>query len=90
MGFNSGFKGLKLHYFGHVMRTKRSLEQNIKLGQVAGNRRQGKPRTRWLDNIKEATGLRLEDLKEAVQARKKNGVRWWKKRLRILNAQMWS
>ena len=37
---------LKLRYFGHVMRTKRSLEQNIKLGQVAGNRRQGKPRTR--------------------------------------------
>jgi len=26
---------------------------------------------RWLDNIKEATGLRLEDLKEAVQDKKK-------------------
>jgi hypothetical protein len=26
---------------------------------------------RWLDSIKEATGLRLEDLKEAVQDRKK-------------------
>jgi len=26
---------------------------------------------RWLDSIKEATGLRLEDLTEAVQDRKK-------------------
>jgi hypothetical protein len=41
------------------------------LGQVAGHRRQGKPRMRWLDNIKEATGLRLEVLKEIVQDRNK-------------------
>jgi hypothetical protein len=26
---------------------------------------------RWFDSIKEATGLRLEDLREAVQDRKK-------------------
>ena len=31
----------------------------------------GKPRMLWLDNIKEATGLRLDALKEAVQDRKK-------------------
>jgi hypothetical protein len=59
------------------------------VGKVAGYRRQGKPRMRWLESIKEATGLRLEDLKEAVQDRK-NGVRWSKKRLRIENAQMGS
>jgi len=41
------------------------------LGKVEGHRKQGKPRMRWLDSIKEASGLRLEDLKEAVQARKK-------------------
>jgi hypothetical protein len=41
------------------------------LGQVAGYRRQGKPRMRWRDSIKEATGLRLEVLKETVQDRKK-------------------
>jgi len=41
------------------------------LGQVAGHRRQRKPRMRWLDSIKEAAGLRLEDIKEAVQDRKK-------------------
>jgi hypothetical protein len=62
---------LKLRYFGHVMRAKRSLERDIMLGKVEGHRKQGKPRMRWLDTIKEATGLRLEDLKEAVQDRKK-------------------
>jgi hypothetical protein len=53
------------------MRTKRSLELDIMFGQVAGHRKQGKPRMQWLDSIKEATGLRLEDLREAVQDRKK-------------------
>jgi hypothetical protein len=62
---------LKLRYFGHVMRAKRSLELDIMLGQVEGHRKQGKSQMRWLDSIKEATGLRLEDLREAVQDRKK-------------------
>ena len=47
------------------------MERDIMLGQVEGNRKQGKPRMRWLDNIKEATGLRLEDLRKAVQDREK-------------------
>ena len=62
---------LKLRYFGNVMRAKRSLERDIMLGKVEGHSQQGKPRMRWLHSIKEATGLRLEDLKEAVQDRKK-------------------
>jgi hypothetical protein len=53
------------------MRAKRSLEQDIMLGHVEGHRKQGKPQMRWLDSIKEATGLLLEDLREAVQDRKK-------------------
>jgi hypothetical protein len=40
-------------------------------GQVAGYRRQGKPRICWLHSIKEATGLRLEASQETVQDRKK-------------------
>jgi hypothetical protein len=62
---------LKLRYFGLVMRAKRSLERDIMLGQVEEHRKQGKPRMRWLNSIKEATGLRVEDLREAVQDRKK-------------------
>jgi len=34
---------LKLRYFCHVMRAKRSLERDIVLGQVEGHRKQGKP-----------------------------------------------
>jgi hypothetical protein len=34
----------RLHYIGHVMRAKGSLERDIMLGQVAEHRRQGKPR----------------------------------------------
>jgi hypothetical protein len=41
------------------------------LAQVDGHRKQGRSRMRWLDSIKEATGLRLEDLREAVPDRKK-------------------
>jgi len=48
---------LKLRYFCHVMRAKRSLERDIMLGQVEGHRKQGKPQMRRLDSIKEATGL---------------------------------
>jgi hypothetical protein len=62
---------LKLRYFGHDMSAERSLERDIMLGQVEGHRKHGKPRMRWLDSIKEATGLRLEDLRETVQDRKK-------------------
>jgi hypothetical protein len=53
------------------MREKGSLEGDIMLGQVGGHRRQGKPRMRWLESIKESTGLRLEVLKEILQDRKK-------------------
>ena len=62
---------LTSRYFAHVMRAKRSLERDIMLGQVEGHRKQGKPWMRWLDSSKEATGLRLEDLREAAQDRKK-------------------
>jgi hypothetical protein len=53
------------------LRAKGSLERDIMLGQVAGYRRQGRPQMRWIDSIKEATGLCLETLKETVKHRKK-------------------
>jgi hypothetical protein len=53
------------------MRTEGTLERDIMLGQVEGYRRQGRPRLRCIDSIKEATGLRLETLKQTVKDRKK-------------------
>jgi hypothetical protein len=41
------------------------------IGQVDGSRRQGRPRLRWMDSIKENTGFGLEKLKEIVKDRKK-------------------
>ena len=68
------------------MRAKGSMEWDIMVVQGAGYRRQGKPWMCWLDIIKEATGLRLEVLKETGQEKKVHD--WWRKRLGIGNAQM--
>jgi len=62
---------LKLRYFGHVMRTNGKLERDIMIGQIDGCRRQGRPRLRWMDSIKENTGFGLEKLKEIVKDRNK-------------------
>jgi len=53
------------------MRTNGTLEQDIMIGQVDGCRRQGRPRLRRMDSIKENTGFGLEKLKEIVKGRKK-------------------
>jgi len=62
---------IKVTLFWSRYESKKVTGTRLILGRVAGHRRQGKPRMRWLDSIKEATGLRLEDIKEAVQDRKK-------------------
>jgi hypothetical protein len=41
------------------------------IGQVKGLRRQGRPCLRWMDSIKDTTGLGLERLKEIVKDRHK-------------------
>jgi hypothetical protein len=41
------------------------------IGQVEGLRRQGRPRLRWTDSIKDTMGLGLEILKEIVKDRNK-------------------
>jgi len=55
----------KLTFFGHVMRST-SLEKDIMLGIGNGNRKKGRPRIGWVDEVKEALGLSLQALKEAV------------------------
>ena len=42
---------LQLQYFGHVMRRVDSLEKTLMLGGIAGRRRRGRQRMRWLDGI---------------------------------------
>jgi len=42
---------LKIQYFGHLLRRVDSLEKTLMLGGIAGRRRRGRQRMRWLDGI---------------------------------------
>jgi hypothetical protein len=63
-------KMLKMQYFGYVMRAHQSLEKDIMLGRTAGTRNKGKSHMRWMDDIKSATGLSVNDLNQLVEDRK--------------------
>ena len=61
---------LRLQYFGHLMRREDSLEKTLVLGKCEGKRRRGRQRTRWLENVIEATNMNLTQLQEAVYDRR--------------------
>ena len=50
---------LKLQYFGHLMRRVDSLEKTLMLGGIAGKRRSGRQRMRWLDGITDSMHMSL-------------------------------
>ena len=43
----------------------------VLLGITGGARKEGKPRMRWMDDIKSVTGLSINDLNQLVKDRKK-------------------
>ena len=55
----------RLSNFGHFMRRQDSLEKTIMLGKVEGSRKRGRPNMRWIDSIKEAIGMSLQELNRA-------------------------
>ena len=63
-------KRRKLQWYGYVSRSS-GLAKTILQGTVKGERRQGRQKNRWEDNIKEWTGLAFSKSQRAVENRKK-------------------
>ena len=64
-------KRRKLQWYGHVSRSS-GLAKIILQSTVKGERRQGRQRKRWEDNIRKWTGLEFGKSQSAVE----NGEKW--------------
>ena len=60
---------LKHQHFGYLMQRANSLKKTLMLGKIAGWRRRGRQRVRWLDSITHSMDMNLSKLQEIVKDR---------------------
>ena len=60
---------LKLQYVGHLMLRADSFEKTLILGKIEGQRRRGRQKMRWLDDIINSMTMSLSKLQKIVKDR---------------------